>query len=64
MAAHKVNTGRNLPLATAVGLALLGGLVASLWFNRWAFALVAAVVGVHATRAIRRMFEAKGIRLD
>ena len=64
MAAHKVNTGRNLPLATAVGLALLGGLVASLWFNRWAFALVAAVVGFLATREISRMFEAKGIRLD
>lgn len=63
MAARKVNTGRNLPLATAVGLALLGGLVASLWFNRWAFALVAATAGVLATREMRRMFAAKGIEL-
>lgn len=63
MSERKVNTGRNLPLATAVGLALLAGLIASLAFNRWAFAVVAAVAGVLATREIRRMFEAKGIRL-
>lgn len=63
MSVSQVKTGRNLPLATAVGLALLAILIASLWFNRWAFALLVAVAGGLAAREVRRMFEAKGIRL-
>lgn len=63
MARTKVNTGRNLPLATAVGLALLGALIASLAFDRWWFAVLVAFAAALAAREVRRMFESKGIRL-
>ncbi|MEN9711607.1 MAG: hypothetical protein RL441_1599, partial [Actinomycetota bacterium] len=35
-----VNTGRNLPVATAVGLLLLGTIVASLAYNPAVFAFL------------------------
>ena len=40
--ARTINTGRNLPLATAVGLGLLGLVIGSLYFERWFFAALAA----------------------
>lgn len=55
---HKeIKTGRNLPLATAVSLALAIALIASLWFNRWAFALLVSVVAFFAMRELFRLLD-------
>ncbi|MEN9922856.1 MAG: hypothetical protein RIS09_370 [Actinomycetota bacterium] len=46
---HKeIKTGRNLPLATFVSLVLALLLVASLWFDRWFFALLVALASYFA----------------
>lgn len=47
-----VNTGRNLPVATVVGLLLLGTIVVSLAFNPEVFAFLAAGIGVLAAREL------------
>ena len=47
-----VNTGRNLPVATAVGLLLLGTIVASLAYNPEVFAYLTAAIGVLAAREL------------
>mgnify|MGYP003344284474 CR=1 FL=1 len=42
---HSLNTGRNLPVATAVGLLLLGSIIASLVYSPVVFAVLAAAMG-------------------
>ena len=37
---HSLNTGRNLPVATAVGLLLLGSIIASLAYSPVVFAVL------------------------
>lgn len=55
---HKeIKTGRNLPLATAVSLALAAVVVTSLWFDRWFFAAVIAVVSYFAMREMFRLLD-------
>jgi len=55
---HKeIKTGRNLPLATAVSLALAAIVVASLWFDRWFFTLVIVVVSYFAIREMFRLLD-------
>ena len=63
MASRKINPGRNLPLATAVGLGLLGLLFASLAFDRWFFTLYVVVLAIFATRELTAMYAAKGIAI-
>lgn len=59
-----INPGRNLPLATAVGLGLLGGVTAALYFERWLFALIAAIAGVFASRELISLLRSRGAQLD
>ncbi|MFB9679549.1 phosphatidate cytidylyltransferase [Streptosporangium vulgare] len=54
-------TGRNLPVAVAVGLALAAVIIASLYFVKVLFlAVVIAAVGIGVTELVRS-FEARGI---
>ncbi|MGJ6963886.1 phosphatidate cytidylyltransferase [Streptosporangium sp. G11] len=56
-------TGRNLPVAAAVGLALAAVVIASLYFVKVLFlAVVVAAVGIGVTELVRS-FEARGIRV-
>jgi phosphatidate cytidylyltransferase len=56
-------TGRNLPVAVAVGLALAAVVIASLYFVKVLFlAVVVAAVGIGVTELVRS-FEARGIRV-
>jgi phosphatidate cytidylyltransferase len=55
---HKeIKTGRNLPLATAVSLLLVGILAASLWFDRWFFAVTISLVAYFATKEMFRLLD-------
>lgn len=55
---HKeIKTGRNLPLATAVSFGLAVTLVASLWFDRWVFAFLVALVAYFAMREMFRLLD-------
>jgi phosphatidate cytidylyltransferase len=51
----KINTGRNLPVATAVGLSLLFLLIGLLYWNLYAFTAVIALAAILATREILRL---------
>lgn len=67
MMAHtprSVNTGRNLPVATAVGLLLLGLIIASLAFNPAAFAVLAAFIGMFAARELLAFSDGPKHRLN
>jgi phosphatidate cytidylyltransferase len=59
-----INTGRNLPMATAVGLGLLGGVIASLYFDRWFFAIAAAVAVFFASRELIALLRSRGAKLS
>jgi phosphatidate cytidylyltransferase len=55
---HKeIKTGRNLPLATAVSLGMAVILIASLWFDRWFFAFLVALVAFFAMREMFRLLD-------
>lgn len=63
MSRREINPGRNLPVATAVGLLLLAALIASLSFNRWWFAGYAAVAALLAAAELARLLNARGAQL-
>jgi phosphatidate cytidylyltransferase len=48
----KIQTGRNLPLATAIGLALISLVIASLFINKYAFVFLALTALLLAAREI------------
>ena len=47
-----INTGRNLPVATAVGLSLLFMIIGALYWNLYAFTAILAVAAFLATREV------------
>lgn len=51
----KINTGRNLPVATVVGLSLLFLLIGLLHWNLYAFTAVIALAATLATREVLRL---------
>lgn len=53
----EIKTGRNLPLATAVSLGMAVILIASLWFDRWFFAFLVALVAFFAMREMFRLLD-------
>ena len=55
--------GRNLPLATAVGLGLLGLVGASLWFRKEVFAVLAVVACAAALWELAQAFVRRGVHL-
>lgn len=55
--------GRNLPVATAVGLGLLGLVGASLWFRKEAFAVLAVVACAAALWELAQAFTRRGVQL-
>lgn len=57
----RINTGRNLPVATAVGLGLGALLIASLYFDRWFFVALISVAGVLAITELADTLAHKGI---
>jgi hypothetical protein len=48
----KIQTGRNLPLATAIGLILISLVIASLFINKYAFVILALASLLLAAREI------------
>lgn len=48
----KIQTGRNLPLATAIGLVLISLVIASLFINKYAFVILALTALLLAAREI------------
>lgn len=54
--ARTINPGRNLPLATVVGLGLLALLVGSLVFNPFLFATLLALAGIGAVKELIAFF--------
>lgn len=63
-ATKSINTGRNLPLATAVGLGLLGLVIGSLYFERWFFATLAAIAGFLSARELLNLLRSRGALID
>lgn len=55
--------GRNLPVATAVGLGLLGLVGTSLWFRKEAFAVLAVVACAAALWELAQAFTRRGVQL-
>lgn len=55
--------GRNLPVATAVGLGLLGLVGGSLWFRKEAFAVLAVVACAAALWELAQAFTRRGVQL-
>lgn len=55
--------GRNLPIATAVGLGLLGLVGTSLWFRKEAFAVLAVVACAAALWELAQAFTRRGVHL-
>lgn len=55
--------GRNLPLATAVGLGLLGLVGASLWYRKELFAVLAVVACAAALWELAQAFARRGVHL-
>ena len=55
--------GRNLPVATAVGLGLLGLVGSSLWFRKEAFAVLAVVACAAALWELAQAFTRRGVQL-
>ena len=55
--------GRNLPVATAVGVGLLGLVAASLWFRKEAFAVIAVVACAAALWELAQAFTRRGVQL-
>jgi len=58
-----INTGRNLPAATAVSISLTLVLFLTLKFDRWAFAAFAAVWAFLGVRELVSMLHARGSQL-
>ncbi|MEX0591932.1 MAG: phosphatidate cytidylyltransferase [Nitriliruptoraceae bacterium] len=56
--------GRNLPLAIAVGVALIGVVGGALWWHPWAFAGVIALLTMAAYYEIKRVLLAVELRID
>ncbi len=63
-ATKSINTGRNLPLATAVGFGLLGLVIGSLYFERWFFASLAAIAGFLSARELLNLLRSRGALID
>ncbi|MFZ9309218.1 MAG: phosphatidate cytidylyltransferase [Candidatus Nanopelagicales bacterium] len=62
---HKeIKTGRNLPLATAVSLGLALTLITSLWFDRWVFAFLVALVAYFAMREMFPLLDISDISIQ
>ena len=55
--------GRNLPIATAVGLGLLGLVGTSLWFRKEAFAVLTVVACAAALWELAQAFTRRGVHL-
>ena len=55
--------GRNLPVATAVGLGLLGLVGASLWFRKEVFAVLTVVACAAALWELAQAFTRRGVQL-
>ena len=60
---HSLNTGRNLPVATAVGLLLLGSIIASLVYSPVVFAVLAAAMGAMGAKELLALWPANSQRL-
>ena len=60
---HSLNTGRNLPVATAVGLLLLGSIIASLAYSPVVFAVLAAGMGAMGAKELLAFWPATSERL-
>ncbi len=58
-----INTGRNLPVATVVGLAMMASIIASLAFFPALFAALAAFMGAMAARELLSFDETSSARL-
>jgi len=56
--------GRNLPVAIAVGIALIGIVGGSLWWHPWAFAGVIALLTLAAYHEIKRVLSTVELRID
>ena len=60
----RINTGRNLPVATAVGLLLGGLLVGSLYFDRWLFVALISCTGILALTEIVKVLASHGVQIS
>jgi phosphatidate cytidylyltransferase len=60
----RINTGRNLPVATAVGLLFGGLLVGSLYFDRWLFVALMSVAGIMALTELVKILTLHGVKIS